>query len=177
MSHVKRVKREAVRILGVVALIFSAILFRNRTVVDLYTHFSKCLTQGKQPTTSPSGSLGSFTESLIIHCPVYLETAKGKIPISLGIKLLWMTNHATRALTRVKSVEVTCHTSSSLSFFLFSLSHRYWTGFFAGRLKSNENLWVHYRLHIYPLCGIFYFPWYIHQIEGTTGVLCLFRKT
>ena len=23
---------------------------------------------------------------------------------------------------------------------------------------------VHYRLHIYPLCGIFYFPWHRHQI-------------
>jgi hypothetical protein len=37
--------------------------------------------------------------------------------------------------------------------------------FFAGRLKSNENLWVHYRLLIYPLCGICYFPWHGHQIE------------
>ena len=25
------------------------------------------------------------------------------------------------------------------------------------------------RLHIYPLCGIFYFPWHRHQIEGTNG--------
>ena len=51
-------------------------------------------------------------------------------------------------------------------------------GPFAKRLKSNENLRVHYRLHIYPLCGIFfYFPWHRHQIEGTTGCLCLFRKT
>ena len=32
-----------------------------------------------------------------------------------------------------------------------------------------QNLWVHNRLHIYPLCGIFYFPWHRHQIEGTTG--------
>ena len=57
-----------------------------------------------------------------------------------------------------------CHT---LLFFFSSL--RYWTGSFAGRLKPNENLWVHYRLHIYPLCGIFYFPWHRHYIERTTG--------
>ena len=28
------------------------------------------------------------------------------------------------------------------------------------------------RLHIYgiyPLCGLFYFPWHRHQIEGTDG--------
>ena len=36
---------------------------------------------------------------------------------------------------------------------------------------------VHDRLHIYPLCGIFYFPWYRHQIEGTNGFYCLIRKT
>ena len=24
------------------------------------------------------------------------------------------------------------------------------------------------RLHIYPLCGICYFPWHRYQIEGTT---------
>ena len=28
---------------------------------------------------------------------------------------------------------------------------------------------VHDRLHIYPLCGIFYFPWHGHQKEGTNG--------
>ena len=28
---------------------------------------------------------------------------------------------------------------------------------------------VHDRLHIYPLCGIFYFPWHRQQIEGTDG--------
>ena len=28
---------------------------------------------------------------------------------------------------------------------------------------------VHDRLHIYPRCGIFYFPWRRHQIEGTNG--------
>ena len=28
---------------------------------------------------------------------------------------------------------------------------------------------VHDWLHIYPLCGIFYFPWHRHQIEGTNG--------
>ena len=31
-----------------------------------------------------------------------------------------------------------------------------------------EILGVHDRLHIYPLCGIFYFPWHRHQIEGTS---------
>ena len=30
---------------------------------------------------------------------------------------------------------------------------------------------------IYPLCGIFYFPWHRHQIEGTNGFYCLIRKT
>ena len=28
---------------------------------------------------------------------------------------------------------------------------------------------LHDRLHICPLCGIFYFPWHRHQIEGTNG--------
>ena len=32
------------------------------------------------------------------------------------------------------------------------------------------------RLHIYPLCEIFYFPWHIHRIEGTDGIQCLIRK-
>ena len=36
---------------------------------------------------------------------------------------------------------------------------------------------VHDRLHIYPLCGIFYFPWHRHQIEGTNVFYCLIRKT
>ena len=36
---------------------------------------------------------------------------------------------------------------------------------------------VHNRLHIYPLCGVFYFPWHRHQIEGTNGFYCLIRKT
>ena len=36
---------------------------------------------------------------------------------------------------------------------------------------------VHDRLQIYPLCGIFYFPWHRHQIEGTNGFYCLTRKT
>ena len=36
---------------------------------------------------------------------------------------------------------------------------------------------VHDRLHIYPLCGIFDFPWHRHQIEGTNGFYCLIRKT
>ena len=29
----------------------------------------------------------------------------------------------------------------------------------------------------YPLCGIVYFPWHRHQIEGTNGFYCLIRKT
>ena len=33
------------------------------------------------------------------------------------------------------------------------------------------------RLHIYPLCGVFYFPWHRHEIEGTNGFYCLIRKT
>ena len=32
--------------------------------------------------------------------------------------------------------------------------------------KSGE---CHDRLHIYRLCGIFYFPWHRHQTEGTDG--------
>ena len=36
---------------------------------------------------------------------------------------------------------------------------------------------VHDRLHIYPLCGVFYFPWHRHQIEGTNGFYRLIRKT
>ena len=36
---------------------------------------------------------------------------------------------------------------------------------------------VHDRLHIHPLCGVFYFPWHRHQIEGTNGFYCLIRKT
>ena len=36
---------------------------------------------------------------------------------------------------------------------------------------------VHDRLYIYHLCGIFYFPWHRHQIEGTNGFYCLIRKT
>ena len=36
---------------------------------------------------------------------------------------------------------------------------------------------VHDRLHIYPLCGVFYFPWHRHQIEGTNGFYCFIRKT
>ena len=36
---------------------------------------------------------------------------------------------------------------------------------------------VHDRLHIYPLCGIFYFPWHRHQVEGTNGFYCLTQKT
>ena len=36
---------------------------------------------------------------------------------------------------------------------------------------------VHDRLPIYPLCGVFYFPWHRHQIEGTNGFYCLIRKT
>ena len=33
--------------------------------------------------------------------------------------------------------------------------------------------------HLPPvsLCGIFYFPWHRHQIEGTNGFYCLIRKT
>ena len=27
------------------------------------------------------------------------------------------------------------------------------------------------------LCGVFYFPWHRHQIEGTNSFYCLFRKT
>ena len=28
---------------------------------------------------------------------------------------------------------------------------------------------VYARIHIYPLCGVFYFLWYRHKIEGTTA--------
>ena len=36
---------------------------------------------------------------------------------------------------------------------------------------------VHDRLHIYPLCGIFYFPWHMHQIEGTNGSVSRLNDT
>ena len=36
---------------------------------------------------------------------------------------------------------------------------------------------VHDRLHIYPLRGVFYFPWHRHQIKGTNRFYCLIRKT
>ena len=32
-------------------------------------------------------------------------------------------------------------------------------------------------IYVYPLCGIFYFPWHIHQIEGIDGIVCLLQKT
>ena len=35
--------------------------------------------------------------------------------------------------------------------------------------KLGLTQWVHYILHIYPQCWIFYFPWHRHQIEGTTS--------
>ena len=28
---------------------------------------------------------------------------------------------------------------------------------------------IHDKLHIYPLCGILYFPWHINQIEGSNS--------
>ena len=34
-------------------------------------------------------------------------------------------------------------------------------------LSFSENGGVHDRLHVCPLCGIIYFPWHRHQIEGT----------
>ena len=34
---------------------------------------------------------------------------------------------------------------------------------------------VHDRLHIYPMCEIFYFPWHRHQIEGTNGCFNITR--
>ena len=56
---------------------FLAVLFRNRTVIAWYIHFSKSLTQGKQPNTSPEDRLAvSRSRPMIIHCPVYLEIAK-----------------------------------------------------------------------------------------------------
>ena len=36
---------------------------------------------------------------------------------------------------------------------------------------------VHDRLHIYPLCGVFYFPWHRRQTEGANGFYCIIRKT
>ena len=36
---------------------------------------------------------------------------------------------------------------------------------------------VHDMLLVYPLCGMFYFPWYRHRIEGTNGLQCLIRMT
>ena len=63
---------------------------------------------------------------------------------------------------------------------------RWWRGFQTAHLWANAGgvqrvalsrlgFGVHDRLHIYPLCGIFYFPWHRDQIEGTDR--CLIRKT
>ena len=41
---------------------------------------------------------------------------------------------------------------------------------------ETTTLWVHNRLHIYPLCGIFSFPWHRHQVEGTNGFLVSLPK-
>ena len=45
-------------------------------------------------------------------------------------------------------------------------SHYLWSALF-------RHYWpcriLSHMLHIYPLCGIFYFPWHRHQIEGTNG--------
>ena len=44
-------------------------------------------------------------------------------------------------------------------------------------LSFSKSGGVHDRLHIYPLCGIFYFPWHRHLIERTDSFYCLLRKT
>ena len=73
-------------------------------------------------------------------------------------------------------------TSTRLSFFLVSIlqTAHLWanTGVVFRELSfSRLECGVHDRLHIYPMCGIFYFPWHRHQIEGTNGFYCLIRKT
>ena len=55
--------------------------------------------------------------------------------------------------------------------------HHYVDGSVVRRLSRAGNWWVRDRDHhsesttgyIYPLCGIFYFPWHRHQVEGTNG--------
>ena len=43
-------------------------------------------------------------------------------------------------------------------------------------LSSSKSRWVHDRLHVYPVCGIFYFPWHRYQIEGTDAFWCSFEQ-
>ena len=45
--------------------------------------------------------------------------------------------------------------------------------------SPGQNVEYHDRLHIYPVCGIFYFHWHRprHQIEGTNGFKYPVRKT
>ena len=50
---------------------------------------------------------------------------------------------------------------------IFGLTQEWFRELSFSRLEGG----VHDRLHIYPLCGIFYFPWHRHQIEGTNGFL------
>ena len=49
---------------------------------------------------------------------------------------------------------------------IFGLTQEWFRELSFSRLECG----VHDRLHIYPLCGIFYFHWHRHQIEGTDGV-------
>ena len=48
---------------------------------------------------------------------------------------------------------------------IFGLTQEWFRELSFSRLECG----VHDRLHIYPLCGIFYFPWHRHQTEGTNG--------
>ena len=39
-----------------------------------------------------------------------------------------------------------------------------------GKRGEEARMWSPRQVtHVYPLCGIFHFPWHRHQIEGTNG--------
>ena len=103
----------------------------------------------------------SFERIVPYICTVSPPTIVKILCFQLKIKLwTWMKREAMRDWGAVRYgkhslmqlLHITCHS------LLFFSSLRYWTGSFAGRLKSNENLWVHYRLHIYSRVGSFTSP-------------------
>ena len=50
---------------------------------------------------------------------------------------------------------------------IFGLTQEWFRELSFSRLECG----VHDKVHIYPLCGIFYFPWHKHQLEGINGFL------
>ena len=60
---------------------------------------------------------------------------------------------------------------STVSTHILSIIHRVHLSSFSKSGGVND------RLHIYPVRGIFCFPWHWHHIEGADGFQCLLRKT